>query len=110
MTLITVYSMAAAAAPDGVRVLSALSVTNPYANKELRPLDGRHPRVQQFVLEHGGRALLETAESLVLRHGILDIGFRCVGGRHRSVALAEQLTARLRARDHPARVVHLDLF
>jgi UPF0042 nucleotide-binding protein len=39
----------------------------------------------------------------------LTIGIGCTGGRHRSVALAERLSAWLRAAGYQATVTHRDL-
>ena len=39
----------------------------------------------------------------------LTIGIGCTGGRHRSVYVAERLTARLRAAGRHAEVAHRDL-
>jgi UPF0042 nucleotide-binding protein len=39
----------------------------------------------------------------------LSIAFGCTGGRHRSVAMAEAMAARLAARGREPRVVHRDI-
>jgi len=39
----------------------------------------------------------------------LSIAIGCTGGRHRSVAIAERLKARLEERGWPARLIHRDV-
>ena len=80
---------------------------NPYWVRELKPLDGRHPKVREYVLRQpAALQLLAGLEALLLpllpeyrRRGRteLTLGFGCTGGRHRSVVLAEEMGRRLRA-------------
>jgi UPF0042 nucleotide-binding protein len=75
--------------------------------RELKPLDGRHPKVREYVLRQpAALQLLAGLEALLLpllpeyrRRGRteLTLGFGCTGGRHRSVVLAEEMGRRLRA-------------
>ena len=114
MRPVTVYSMGGATSCPGVRVISVVGLSNPYTNRTLRPLDGRHPAVQAWVLAHGGKAVLDAAEREVRAGKLEAIGFRCLGGHHRSAALAELLGRRLGAEAPPhlelvCRVIHLDL-
>ena len=79
---------------------------NPHWEERLRPLTGLDPEVREFVLKNpdAGEFLdmtTETLEFLVPRYmeegkAYLTIGVGCTGGRHRSVAIAEELAARLR--------------
>ena len=92
--------------PDGAAwVVDARLLDNPYWVDELRPLDGRDPRVREFVLgQPAARDLLDNLER-TLRDALphyrergrsqLIVAFGCTGGRHRSVAMAKELAARL---------------
>lgn len=78
---------------------------NPYFVEELSGLDGRDPKVASFVLETDeGRELVSQVERF-LRFSLpqfegegklyLTVGVGCTGGRHRSVAVVEELGNRL---------------
>lgn len=81
---------------------------NPHWEEDLRPLDGRDPAVREFVFtgEDAHRFVAMADEMLgflVPRYeaegkAYLTIGIGCTGGRHRSVAIAEELARRLRDR------------
>jgi hypothetical protein len=92
--------------PDGAAwVVDVRLLDNPYWVEELRPLDGRDPRVREFVVSQAAaRDLLDNLER-TLRAAIphyrdrgrsqLVVAFGCTGGRHRSVAMAREMAARL---------------
>ena len=92
--------------PDGAAwVVDVRLLDNPYWVDELRPLDGRDARVREFVLNQpAARDLLDNLER-TLRAAIphyrergrsqLVVAFGCTGGRHRSVAMAKEMAARL---------------
>jgi RNase adapter protein RapZ len=78
---------------------------NPYFEPTLTHRDGRDPEVARFVCESGaGRELCDRVESL-LRFALpqfqhegklyVTIAVGCTGGRHRSVAIVEELRRRL---------------
>jgi UPF0042 nucleotide-binding protein len=78
---------------------------NPYFEPTLTHLDGRDPEVARFVCEpEAGKELIEKIESL-LRFSLpqfqkegklyVTIAVGCTGGRHRSVAIVEELRRRL---------------
>lgn len=93
--------------PDGASwVVDARLLDNPYWVDELRPLDGRDPRVRDYVVNQpAAQELLDNLER-TLRAAIphyrdhgrsqLVVAFGCTGGRHRSVAMANELATRLR--------------
>ena len=92
--------------PEGAAwVVDVRLLDNPYWVDELRPLDGRHPRVREFVLaQPAARDLLDNLERTLkdaLPHyrergrSQLVVAFGCTGGRHRSVAMAKEMAARL---------------
>jgi hypothetical protein len=92
--------------PDGAAwVVDVRLLDNPYWVDELRPLDGRDARVRDFVLDQAAaRDLLDNLERTLKNalphyreHGRsqLIVAFGCTGGRHRSVAMAKEMAARL---------------
>jgi RNase adapter protein RapZ len=93
---------------------------NPYFVEGLKPHPGTDPRVSEWVL---GRAqtqdFLEHLEAMLQfllpqykaeGKSYLTVSLGCTGGRHRSVALAEELAKRLTEK-HRARVkvTHRDI-
>lgn len=93
---------------------------NPYFVKELKPLMGTQREVSDYVLgEKEGAEFIERLEGfleylipLFEREGkrYLTIAVGCTGGKHRSVAVAEALSASLGQRvETPVRVIHRDI-
>jgi UPF0042 nucleotide-binding protein len=90
---------------DADHVADCRFLPNPFWIPELKPLTGQDPRVSDYVLGlPGAREFLDGyVEALrpVLdgygrenkRHATIALG--CTGGKHRSVAMAEELKARL---------------
>jgi RNase adaptor protein for sRNA GlmZ degradation len=98
--------------------LDARPIANPFWVEELRPYPGTDPRVSSFVLQQeAARQVLETAERMVesqLRaearsRPLIRLAVGCTGGRHRSVAIAEELRLRLTRQGARAVVWHRDL-
>ena len=96
--------------PDGAAwVVDVRLLDNPYWVDELRPLDGRDSRVRDFVMRQAAaRDLLDNLERTLtdaLHHyrergrSQLIVAFGCTGGRHRSVAMAKEMAARLERLD-----------
>jgi UPF0042 nucleotide-binding protein len=104
---------------DADLVFDVRFLPNPHFVDELRALDGRDPRIQDFILVHDeSRQLLERIQDLLRfllpfyrREGkaYLTVAVGCTGGRHRSVALVETLRAFLEHLGCPARIVHRDI-
>lgn len=100
-------------------VLDVRFLPNPHWDEELRPLTGLDPSVRDYVLDTDlAREFLDRAWSLfelVLPayvaegRSYLTVGVGCTGGRHRSVAIAEELARRLRDGGHHPRVSHRDI-
>jgi len=96
--------------PDGASwVVDVRLLENPYWVDELRPLDGRDPRVSDYVIKQpAAQQLLGNLET-TLRAAIphyrergrsqLVVAFGCTGGRHRSVSMAREMAARLKSVD-----------
>jgi UPF0042 nucleotide-binding protein len=92
---------------------------NPHWNEELRPLSGLDDPVRTFVLSQPlADEFLERISSLVslilpayLHEGrsYLTIGVGCTGGRHRSVAISEELARLLTVQGRNPRVSHRDI-
>jgi len=92
---------------------------NPHWVPELRPLSGRdeavaeyvknRPEAQEFLSQYV--ALVETVAAGYLREGkrFMMIAIGCTGGKHRSVAMTEEIAARLRGLGLAARPEHRDL-
>ncbi len=86
-------------------VLDVRFIPNPFFVPELRPLTGNDPRVREYVMTQPESQrfvdevarLLDFLIPLYRREGksYLTIGLGCTGGRHRSPALARELTQRL---------------
>ena len=92
--------------PDGASwVVDVRLLDNPYWVPELQPLDGRDPRVHNFVVNQpAAQELLENLERTLVAalphyrergRSQLVVAFGCTGGRHRSVAMAREMAARL---------------
>jgi len=104
---------------DADLVFDVRFLANPHFVDELRPLDGRQPRVQAFIFGHEeSRELLAKLQDLVRfllplyqREGkaYLTIAVGCTGGRHRSVTLVEALRGPLTAMGFTPLVRHRDL-
>lgn len=104
---------------DADVVLDARFLVNPYFVAGLRELDGRDPKVAEFVLERDEArdfiarvmSLLDFSLPLHRREGraYLTVALGCTGGRHRSVALVERLSYLLGERGYRVQLRHRDL-
>jgi UPF0042 nucleotide-binding protein len=93
--------------PESDLVFDVRFLPNPYFDAELSGRDGRDPKVAEYVFDsQDGQGketaarllgLLEFTLPLFEREGkrYLTIAIGCTGGRHRSVALVEELRRRL---------------
>ena len=104
---------------DADLVVDARFLPNPHWVPELRPNDGRDPDVRDYVLgqEDAGPFLDRYTDVLRLlipgyrREGkrYLTLAVGCTGGKHRSVAIAEEFAGRLRTEGIQAVARHRDL-
>jgi UPF0042 nucleotide-binding protein len=90
---------------DADHVADCRFLPNPFWIPELKPLTGLDPAVKEYVLELPGarefidgyvdalRPVLEGYGRENKRHATIALG--CTGGKHRSVAVAEEIKARL---------------
>lgn len=92
---------------------------NPYWDAELKDLNGLDAAVNDYVVASDQARefltkyadLINLVEDGYLREGkrFVTIAMGCTGGKHRSVAMAENLSARLVKSGVEVRVVHRDL-
>lgn len=92
---------------------------NPYFVPELKSHSGKDAAVRQFLeREDDYAALLEHLESFLQftlpryqaeNRSYVSVAIGCTGGRHRSVAIAEELGRRLADSGWAARVLHRDI-
>lgn len=104
---------------DADVVLDCRFLPNPHWIDELRPLTGLDPAVRDYVLEQtASQAFLDQLQQLLemllpayVAEGksYLTVALGCTGGRHRSVAIAEQVASVLRRRGYTPSVLHRDL-
>jgi UPF0042 nucleotide-binding protein len=92
--------------PDADLVADARFLPNPFWQPDLRSLTGLDPQVRDYVFAQPGAEDFVTEYARALnpvllgyqrenkRHATIAVG--CTGGKHRSVAVAEALAARLR--------------
>lgn len=103
---------------DADFVVDVRFLHNPHWVPDLRPLTGLDPAVKDYVLKADGAMefvdnyaqVLEMALSRYRAHDkhSVTIAVGCTGGKHRSVAVSEELAARLAAKDFSVRVTHRD--
>jgi len=104
---------------DADLVVDCRFLPNPHWIPELRPKNGKDAPVRDYVLSQPG-----ATDFLDRYEGVLDLiveGYKregkhyallavgCTGGKHRSVAMAEELAARLAASGKDVTVTHRDL-
>ena len=104
---------------DADLVFDVRFLPNPHFVEKLRPLDGRDSQVREFVMNHDeSRELLRHITDFLRfvlpayqREGkaYLTIAVGCTGGRHRSVALVEELRAVIDELGLTPTLVHRDI-
>ncbi len=107
-------------ARDADLVFDVRFLPNPYYESRLQMLTGLDPEVVDYIARDGALdelyARLEPLLDYLLPHYVqegkahLIVAIGCTGGRHRSVAIAEQLAARYRDRnEYLVEVSHRDI-
>ena len=104
---------------DADLVFDVRFLANPHFVEGLRPLDGRDARVREFILQHEeSREMLRRLQDFLgfvlpayQREGkaYLTVAIGCTGGRHRSVALVEELKGFLDGLGLAVNVIHRDM-
>ena len=104
---------------DADLVVDCRFLPNPHWVPELKALTGQDTGVRDYVLAQDGAVeFLDSYEGLIRllaagylregkRYALLGVG--CTGGKHRSVAMTEQLAARLADDGIDVQTVHRDL-
>ncbi len=100
-------------------VIDCRFLPNPHWVEELRDLTGLDEPVRRYVLDQpvSGQfldellSLLELLLPAYVREGksYLTLALGCTGGHHRSVAIAEEVAARLRQHGYEPKVTHRDI-
>lgn len=104
---------------DADIVMDVRFLPNPHWEDDLRPLTGHDPKVRDYVLETAaGSEFVDRFDDLLggllpqyqaEGRSYLTVAIGCTGGRHRSVAVAEELASRLRQRGIAVRATHRDV-
>ena len=104
---------------DADIVMDVRFLPNPHWDENLRPLTGHDPAVRDFVLERSQTStFLDQFEAMMVSlipayeaegKSYLTVAIGCTGGRHRSVAISEELAVRLRSHGFAVRATHRDL-
>lgn len=104
---------------DADIVMDVRFLPNPHWVEDLRPLTGADVAVRNFVLgQPESAAFLDKFEDLLATllpaytaegKSYLTVAIGCTGGRHRSVAITEELVRRMKQRGLPIRAAHRDV-
>src|SRR5512139_1886374 len=104
---------------DADLVIDVRFIPNPHFVPELKKLDGRDERVRQFVKKQAEAqefftryfSLLEYLIPLYEKEGksYLTIAVGCTGGKHRAVAIAEEIHGFLKGLKREASITHRDI-
>ena len=104
---------------DADMILDVRFLPNPHWDENLRPLSGLDQSVREFVLEQDlSSEFLDRIDGLIslilpayMQEGrsYFTIGIGCTGGRHRSVAMVEEVAKRLSVAGYHPRVTHRDI-
>jgi UPF0042 nucleotide-binding protein len=104
---------------DADLIFDVRFIPNPYYIDGLRPYSGEDPKVKEFVMKWPeSRQFLKKLYDMVqylipyyIREGKtqLVIGIGCTGGRHRSVAITNEIAGMLKANRHRVIIDHRDI-
>ena len=101
------------------KVFDVRFLPNPYYDQNLRPLSGLDTPVKDYVFSHDVsnrfmESLLDMLTFLIPHYTAegknqLVVGIGCTGGRHRSVALTEELKRLLTLQEYYVAAHHHDM-
>lgn len=104
---------------DAHMVWDVRFLPNPYWQEALRPLTGQEHKVADYVVKSvQGKTFLKLLEPLldflIAEHRVqekkhLRLAIGCTGGRHRSVAIVEELRLHLHQEDVDLTCFHRDI-
>ncbi len=104
---------------DADMVFDLRFLPNPYFKDTLRPLSGKNHEVADYVFseDFAQQYRQKVLELLLFTLPLMEaegrfrvtIGIGCTGGRHRSVAMAEDVFRRLKQADYPVTIEHRHL-
>jgi UPF0042 nucleotide-binding protein len=104
---------------DADMILDVRFLPNPHWDENLRPFSGLDQSVKEFVLgQNLSDDFLDRIDGLIglilpayMQEGrsYFTLGIGCTGGRHRSVAMVEEVAKRLTAVGYHPRVTHRDI-
>lgn len=118
--VVTSFGYGHAPAPEAnITIDARRHLRNPHEDPAMRTLTGLNDRVRAHVRDTPGASWL-VANTALMARGLLDsvadarqhlvtVATGCVGGRHRSVALAEDIALTLRAQGIGVEVEHRDI-
>jgi RNase adaptor protein for sRNA GlmZ degradation len=96
---------------DGIvdKIYPCHDVINPYGVGTFRRLNGRDEEIQEFIWSDPVAKRIYDNALLAVHEGARSIAFECYGGRHRSVALVELVSEKLRDLGYRVNINHLSL-
>ena len=104
---------------DADMIIDVRFLVNPYFVPELKHLNGRNAKIQDFVLNHPDTKtflnkyldLLDYLIPMYEKEGkaYLTLGVGCTGGRHRSVAIAGVVADHIQKTKDQIEIVHRDI-
>ena len=104
---------------DADLVFDIRCLPNPFYEEDLRYKSGLDNEVRKYIFSHDeARKMLEKLTDLIdflvplyIKEGksLLTVAFGCTGGRHRSVAFAEQMNSHLQSKNYNCAVTHRDI-
>ncbi len=104
---------------DASLIMDVRFLSNPYFVADLKALDGKAEKVQNYVLNNDDtrtflKKYLDFLDYLIPLYekegkAYLTIGVGCTGGRHRSVVIAEAISTHIKKPDRKIMVTHRDI-
>jgi len=104
---------------DASLIMDVRFLSNPYFVPDLKALDGKAEKVQNYVLNNDDtrtflKKYLDFLDYLIPLYekegkAYLTIGVGCTGGRHRSVVIAEAISTHIKKPDRKIMVTHRDI-